>query len=96
MATLPQLRDELKSVVGWVQLGLCLRLSLAELQKIHRQKGGEGVRCCLVAMLELWVKSMKEHPPMWREVVEGLYQIGYTAVAKELAEKYSECRVETE
>ena len=73
-----------------MRLGLTLHLSLAELQEIHRKRGEDGVKKCLMAMLELWMMSAKQQPPMWQEVVEALNLIGYTTVAKQLAMKYSE------
>ena len=88
VATLPQLREELKTVRMWVWLGLCLQIPLADLQKIQQERGREGVRACLAAMLERWTVE-KEASPLWREVVAALCQIGHAFLATRIARKYS-------
>lgn len=89
MASLPQLREELKTVRAWVWLGLFLRIPLADLQKIQQERGHEGVKACLTTMLEQWTDKKKD-PPMWCEVVDALHLAGQTALAKHIAKKYSE------
>ena len=73
----------------WVWLGLCLRIPLADLQKIQQERGQEGVKACLAAMLEKWTVE-KEESPLWQEVVAALCQIGHAFLATCIAKKYSE------
>ena len=82
--TLGQLSTELKDVENWYLLGLQLNVSkdtLDSIEKLHETK----MRQC-IEMIQHWRNNFKN--PTWETVHEALRNIGESALAAKIADKY--------
>ena len=78
---------ELKEVIGWMLLGLQLRIPKHTLETIRCQYTMYGEEICKTEMLSTWLNSHTEEPT-WAEVVSAVSRTGNKRVARKIADKY--------
>ena len=79
------LSSELKMIINWYHLGLCLNLQTHELKKIQQDYQGNDQQ--KLVMLDLWLR----HTPngTWEDVVSALQQMGENRVAENIQLKHN-------
>ena len=83
--SLPDLTNEVASVMNWYRLGLNLGMMKSQLDVIEIDHT-RNIDQCKIEMLSCWLKSAKH--PTWKAVADALNWMSHHVAALEIKKRY--------